>query len=137
MVKKNVIFTLMTISVLAISFTGCKNSADDAFRAISKQGDDVIRKVDDVDNTVIQTTKTASKQSDDVLNRCRLQAKIAVNKSLVQASSSNFEISEDNLTQIAKDAAQKCAFGGFGDFVLDQLANDAVTEAKQEYQSEY
>lgn len=137
MIKKNAIIIITSIYGILVFSTGCNSVT----RTIGKSGDEILKTsknqadevVETFDNQGSKAATLASKQSEKVLKRCKSEAKNAV-KAIKRQSIT--EISQDYLIQEAKDAAQKCAVGGLGDSILDQLANDAVTEVEQESQSE-
>jgi hypothetical protein len=136
MSKLNAIFTIIAISVLPTFLAGCVAISDDiarvAARQGSKAGDDVARQVPKKGAAIVPPL--SSNVNQELLDKCSRQVgKSAVVETWKQVNSSGSQVSENYLLGVARDAIQKCTVGKVGDEILDELANLAVSDFKQEY----
>ncbi|MFB2875995.1 hypothetical protein [Floridanema aerugineum] len=137
MSKLNVTLAMIAILTAPIFLSSCRSISDDIAKMArqgSKVGDDIPQQVAVPNNrTTVSPIVAKNVDQHELLNKCTRQTgKSAVTVAWEQAKSSGFQVSEQYLLNVARDAIQKCLLGKVGDKVLDELAKLAVSEFKQE-----
>jgi hypothetical protein len=127
---------LITLSIVQVLLVGCAGVSDDIARVLTKQGsnvtDDAARQFSKNRTALVPVTSKNGNQN-ELLKQCTQEAKeSAVREAGQRLISSDNQASDSYLLAVARDAIQRCTVGKVGDQLLDELANLAVSDYKQE-----